>query len=106
MPKYMFAVKYTAEGMKGVMKEGGSKRREAAEQVIKGAGGKVESFYFAFGDHDAYGVAELPDNTSAAAVSGVINSSGAVSIKLTPLITVEEVDQAAKKMPQYRPPGK
>jgi uncharacterized protein with GYD domain len=106
MPKYMFAVKYTAEGMKGVMKEGGSKRREAAEQVIKSAGGKVESFYFAFGDHDVYGVADLPDNTSAAAVSGVINSSGAVSIKLTPLITVEEVDQAVKKMPQYRAPGK
>ncbi|MFI5421146.1 MAG: GYD domain-containing protein [Nitrososphaerales archaeon] len=74
--------------------------------MIKSAGGRAESFYFAFGDHDVYGVAELPDNTSAAAVSGVINASGAVAIKLIPLITVEEVDQAVKKMPQYRAPGK
>ena len=106
MPKYLFAAKYNADGMKGVMKEGGSKRREAADQAIKSTGGKLESFYYAFGDHDVYGVAEFPDHTSAAALSGIINASGTTTIKLTPLITVEEIDQAIKKMPQYRPPGK
>ena len=106
MAKYLFAVKYSSEGVKGVMKEGGSKRRDAAEQVIKSVGGTMESFYFAFGDKDVYGVAEVPDHASAAALSGAINASGATTMKLIPLITVEEVDQAAKKMPQYRPPGK
>ena len=106
MPKYLFEAKYTAEGMKGVVKEGGSKRREAADQVIKSVGGKLESFYYAFGDNDVVGIAEFPDQLSAAAVSGTINSSGTTTIKFTPLITVEEIDQAAKKMTQYRPPGK
>jgi len=106
MPKYLFSVKYTTDGMKGVMKEGGSKRREAAEQVMKSVGGRIESFYYAFGEHDVLGIAELPDQVSAAAVSATINSSGGAMVKLTPLITVEEVDQAAKKMTQYRPPGK
>jgi uncharacterized protein with GYD domain len=106
MPKYLFEAKYTAEGMKGLVKEGGSKRREAAEQAIKSAGGKLESFYYAFGDTDVLGVAEFPDHVSAAALSGTINSSGTTTIKLTPLMTVEEIDQAAKKMTAYRAPGK
>jgi uncharacterized protein with GYD domain len=106
MTKYLFEAKYTADGMKGVMKEGGSKRREAADQVIKSAGGKLESFYYAFGDRDVLGIAEFPDHTSAAAASGTINASGTTTIKFTPLITVEEVDQATKKMTQYRAPGK
>ena len=106
MAKYLFVVKYASEGVKGVMKEGGSKRRDAADQVIKSVGGKMESFYFAFGDHDVYGVAEFPDHASAVAASGTINASGVTAIKFIPLITVEEVDEASKKMPQYRPPGK
>jgi len=106
MPKYLFSARYNAEGMKGVMKEGGSKRREAADQAVRSVGGKLESFYYAFGEADVLGVADVPDNVSAAALSGIINSSGTVSIKLTPLLTVEELDQAAKKMVSYRPPGK
>jgi len=106
MPKYLASVRYTTDGVKGVMKEGGSKRREAADQVIRSVGGKMESFYFAFGQDDAYIIADFPDNASAAAVSGIVNSSGTTLVKITPLITVEEVDQAIKKTPQYRPPGK
>jgi uncharacterized protein with GYD domain len=106
MPKYLFAAKYTVDGVKGVVKEGGTKRREAADQAVRSAGGKLESLYYAFGDVDAYGIVEFPDHASAVALSAAINSSGTTTIKLTPLITVEEVDQAAKKMTQYRPPGK
>jgi len=106
MAKYLFQASYTSEGMKGVMKDGGSKRREAAEQAIKSGGGRLESFYFAFGDADVIGVVEFPDHASAAAVSGTINSSGTTTIKLTPLITIEEVDAAVKKSTQYRAPGR
>jgi len=106
MAKYLFQASYTSEGMKGVMKDGGSKRREAAEQAIKSGGGRLESFYFAFGDADVIGVVEFPDYASAAAVSGTINSSGTTTIKLTPLITIEEVDAAVKKSTQYRAPGR
>src|SRR5690242_1123766 len=106
MAKYLFEVKYTADGAKGVMKEGGSKRREAADQAVRSAGGKLDLMYFAFGDTDVVGIVDFPDHASAVAMSGAINGSGTTTIKLTPLITVEEVDMAAKKMAQYRPPGK
>jgi uncharacterized protein with GYD domain len=106
MAKYLFEAKYTPDGAKGLMKEGGSKRREAADQAIRSAGGKLDSMYFAFGDVDVVGVVDFPDHASAVAMSGTINASGTTTIKLTPLITVEEVDAAAKKMTQYRPPGK
>jgi uncharacterized protein with GYD domain len=35
--------------------------------VAKSVGGKVEAFYFALGDVDAYIILDLPDNVSAAA---------------------------------------
>ena len=69
MPKYLIQASYTAEGVQGLLKDGGSKRRAAAEQAIKGLGGRLEAFYFAFGDTDVFAIADAPDNMSAAAVS-------------------------------------
>ncbi len=106
MPKYLFHGSYVGEGLKGLLKEGGSKRREAVEQAVNGMGGRLEGFYYAFGDVDVYAVADLPDNISSAALALLINASGAVSIKTTVLLTPEEVDQAAKVSIDYRPPGK
>ena len=106
MPKYLIQASYTAEGVKGLLKDGGSKRRAAAEDAIKGLGGKLEAFYFAFGDTDVFAIAEAPDNVSAAAVSLAVNASGAVQTKTIVLLTPEEMDKATKKTVSYRPPGK
>ena len=106
MPKYLFRGSYVGEGVKGLLSEGGSKRREAVEQAAKGMGGTVESFYFAFGEDDVLGVIDLPDNVSAAAFALMVSASGAVTLKTTVLITPEEIDQAAKKTVDYRPPGR
>ena len=105
MPKYLLKVSYSAEGTKGLIKEGGSKRRAAAQQLVQSAGGKLEVFYFAFGDCDAYAIADMPDAVSGAAASLAVNATGAVSIKTTMLLTPEEMDAAAKKTISYRPPG-
>ena len=105
MPKYLITASYTAEGAKGLIKDGGSKRRQAAEAALKSAGGRVEAFYFAFGESDAYVIVDAPDNTSVAAASMAINASGAVQTKTVVLLTPEEIDQAAKSTPSYRPPG-
>ncbi len=105
MPKYLFEVDYTADGTKGLLKDGGSKRRAAIEKAIEGLGGKVETFYFTFGIRDAIVIAELPDNVSAVAVSLAVSASGSVAYKTTPLITAAEVDQAVKKRVGYKPPG-
>ena len=105
MPKYMIQASYVGEGLKGLIKEGGSKRRETVAQVIEGMGGTLESFYYAFGEYDVVGVAEMPENTSVAAFSIMLNASGVINAKTTVLLTPEEVDQATKKTVDYRPPG-
>ena len=106
MPKYLVMASYTAEGAKGLLKDGGSKRRQEVEAAIKSVGGKVESFYFALGKHDAYVVIDAPDNAAVAAMSLAINASGAVQTKTVALLTPEEMDQATKKSITYQPPGR
>ena len=105
MAKYLFEAKYTGKGLEGLLKEGGSKRREAVEKAIKSLGGTLEAFYYAFGDTDVLGIADLPDNVSATTFSLLIIAAGGATLKTTVLITPEEVDQAAKKTLDYRPPG-
>ncbi len=105
MAKYLIQGSYTSEGVKGLLKDGGSARRAAAEALINGLGGRVEAFYFGFGNHDAYVIADLPDNVTATAVSLAINSTGLVTGETTVLMTPEEVDEAVKKNASYRPPG-
>jgi uncharacterized protein with GYD domain len=106
MPKYLIEASYTADGAKGLLKDGGTKRRQAAEAAIKSVGGRVEAFYFAFGDNDAILVVDAPDNATVAAASVAINASGAVTTKTVVLMTPEEVDQAVKKTVSYTPPGR
>jgi uncharacterized protein with GYD domain len=105
MPKYLAHASYTVEGVKGLIKDGGSKRREVVEQLTKGLGGTLEAFYYAFGDDDVFVIFDLPDNVSATAASLVINAAGAAKVKITVLLTPEEVDQATKTSVDYRPPG-
>ncbi len=105
MPKYLAQCSYTVEGLKGLLKDGGSKRRDAVEQLLKGMGGTLEGFYYAFGDNDLFVILDMPDNVSATAVSLAVNASGTVKVKITVLLTPEEVDQATKKTVDYRPPG-
>ena len=105
MPKYLFHGSYTPEGFQGLMEEGGTKRREAAEQALGSVGGKLDAFYFAFGDDDFYIIVDLPDHVTTSAVSFVGNVSGTFSIKTVVLLTPEEVDEAVKKVVDFRPPG-
>ena len=105
MGKYLFEATYTAEGAKGLAREGGSGRRESVEKAIGGLGGKMECFYYAFGNVDAYVIAELPDHEAATALALAVNQSGAASVKTVVLMSVKEVDNAAKKAVTYRPPG-
>jgi uncharacterized protein with GYD domain len=105
MAKYLLHASYTTDGLKGLIKDGGTKRRAAAEAALKSVGGRVEAFYFAFGEHDAYVIVDVPDIVTATAAALTVNATGAVQVRTTVLITPEEVDQATKKTVQYRPPG-
>jgi uncharacterized protein with GYD domain len=105
MAKFLVVASYTAEGIKGIVSKGGSARRDAVESMVKGLGGKVESFHFGFGEGDAYVIVELPDNVSAAAVGLAVSATGLASTKTVVLLTPEEIDRAAKTNVDYKAPG-
>lgn len=105
MAKFLIEASLTADGVKGVRSEGGAARRDAVTSAIESTGGQLESFYFAFGDHDVYVIADFPDNEAAVAMALAVNSSGVVTTRTVVLLTPEEVDEAAKRTVQYRPPG-
>jgi uncharacterized protein with GYD domain len=105
MPKYLVTGSYTAEGLKGVLKEGGSGRRQAVESAVKAMGGHLEAYYFAFGDNDVVSIVDVPDNVTATALSMGIASTGTVRTRTTVLLTPEEVDQATKKTLSFRAAG-
>jgi uncharacterized protein with GYD domain len=105
MGKYLITVRYTAEGARGLMREGASNRVSYITSLLSGLGATVESFNFAFGDDDAYLVIDAPDDGTVAAVSLAVSSSGAVALKTTKLLTAAELDAAVAKTVDYRPPG-
>ncbi len=105
MAKFLVNASYTTEGAKGISKDGGTSRRDAVQKAVEGLGGTLECFYFAFGEADAAVIVDLPDSTSAAALSLAVNSQAAVKAWLVPLLTPEEMDEAAEKSVDYRPPG-
>jgi uncharacterized protein with GYD domain len=105
MAKYLVTASYTTEGLKGVIAKGGSARREAIDKLVADLGGQVESFYFGFGDHDAFVIIDLPDNVGAAAIAMAVGASGMASAHTTVLLTPEEVDRAAATTVNYLPPG-
>ena len=106
MPKYMFHANYTiGPGVQGLVKDGGTGRREAVGKLIQGLGGTMESFYFTFGSDDVFAIAELPDDASAAAAALTVASPGTATVRTTVLLDPETVDEAAKKVTGYRAPG-
>lgn len=106
MAKFLVTGSYTAEGLQGLLKEGGTGRRNAVEAAIKAMGGRLEAFYYAFGDSDVVSIVEVPDNIAAATLAIGISSTGTVGTKTTVLLTPDEVDQATKKTLSFRAAGR
>ena len=105
MTRFLIQATYTADGSKGLIKDGGSGRKAAVEKAVAGVGGRLESFYYALGATDAFVVVDVPDAVTAVAISLAVNATGAVRTSLTQLLTVDEMDAACKKTVAYRAPG-
>ena len=105
MAKYLVSASYTASGAKGLLTDGGSKRKEVIENLITGLGGTLESLYYAFGQDDIYLIADIPDHAAMTALSLAVGSTGSVTVNTTVLITPEQVDEATQKVVNYIPPG-
>ena len=107
MPHFLLQASYTAQGVSGLVSSP-EDRSAVIRQLVEGAGGKVESMYYAFGDFDVVVVLELPDNVAMTALSMVAGASGAVTnLKTTVLIPISAGVEAARKAAgiSYRPPG-
>ncbi|HEX2638423.1 MAG TPA: GYD domain-containing protein [Gemmatimonadales bacterium] len=105
MPKFLWQVSYTIQGVQGLQKDGGSARRAAVQRVSEQFGGKLEAFYFALGESDAYIIADLPDVNTAAAISVAVSAAGGAHLRTVMLLTPEDMDGAVRKGVDYRPPG-
>ncbi len=105
MARYLFRAKYTQAGVTGLLKEGGTSRREALRQTIEGMGGALQDLFYAFGDWDLFLITELPDDEAATAVSLNISAAGALEVSVTVIVTPETVDAAVSKSVPYRAPG-
>jgi uncharacterized protein with GYD domain len=105
VPKYLVQGRYTTDGIQGLLRDSASGRRADVQAAVTALGGKLEAFYYAFGDHDAVMIVDLPSSIKAAALALTISGSGAVRVRTTPLLTVEDVDQALEIKTQYRAPG-
>ena len=106
MPKYLFEATYTPEGVRGLKEAGAASRAKAVNDMASGLGGSLESFWFAFGEVDAYVVVDLPDDEAAAAAAFTVGASGSIQVKTVKLLTVEEADAAIARSVDYRPPGR
>ncbi len=105
MAKYLVTGRYSAEGIKGVLTVGGTARTKAVGDMVKGLGGSVESFHYAFGADDVFVIVDLPDNVAAAAIAMAVSATGMVGIRIVVLLTPAEIDEAAKRQVAYTPPG-
>jgi uncharacterized protein with GYD domain len=106
MPKYLLQVSYTAEGLRGLFKDKASGRKAVVTKAVESSGGKVESFYYAFGEHDVILIVDMPDNTRMASLSLAVSAAGLAHCETIPLLTIEETDSALGKEVSYRAPGR
>jgi uncharacterized protein with GYD domain len=104
MPKYLAMAKFSADAVKGLRAAGAAKRVEVNRTAIESLGGKLECYYYAFGEQDVYAVIDLPDDEAAAAASLTVNETGLISVRVVKLLTAEQIDDALSRSPNYQPP--
>ncbi len=105
MSKYLWKVRYTTAGMKGVVQEGGNARRNVAEKAVQSVGGRLDSFHFAFGDADVYCIVDFPDATACASAAMHVSAAGGATVETTVLLSPDEIDRASNMDLEYRAPG-
>jgi uncharacterized protein with GYD domain len=105
MGKYLFTTSYTAEGLRGLLKDGGSSRVDVSRKACESVGGHLDAMYFSFGDRDVYIICDLPDNKAAASLSLVVGATGSANSTTVVLMTPEEIDRATREAVDFRAPG-
>ena len=107
MAHYLFQGGYAPEAWVGLM-ENPEDRTAVVRAALESIGGKLEALYYTFGADDFVGLAEVPDNIQAAAVSIAVASTGRYrNFRLTPLLTAQDIVQAMQGAGKvsFRPAG-
>jgi len=105
MPKFMVEASYTPEGLRGVIKDKASGRRQSIVKAMESVGGKLDALYYCLGESDVIVIVDAPDLAAVTTVCFAVSATGLVRTRTRPLLTVEETDRALAKAPVYRPPG-
>lgn len=107
MAKFMYLGKYTADGLKGLVAEGGTKREAATERMVNAVGGRVLEYQFTFGEYDFVLIVDVPDNASALIAPILAGSSGTVRVLTVPLVSPKDMDDVCARIPStsFRPAG-
>lgn len=105
MAKYMVQANYAGDGLRGLLKDGGSGRHAVLDKAVKALGGTIESMYYAIGEYDLFIILDMPDNVAVTALLLAVRAASPFTIKTSVLLSLEEMDAVAKKSPTYRGPG-
>ena len=107
MAYFLLQAAYTPEAWANLTRNP-QDREQTLRPVVERLGGRIQGFWWSFGEYDAIVLAEMPDNVSAAAFSIAASASGALkAARTTPLLSIEEGIGAMRMATEagYRPPG-
>jgi uncharacterized protein with GYD domain len=109
MAKYAIFFTLTADTIARFI-ERPSDRAAAARKLLETSGGKLDGYYFMFGQDDGMVLIDVPDSTSAAAISLAASSTGAFGhLRTHELIPAENISEVLEKAKagraSYSPPG-
>lgn len=109
MPTFLYQIRYTVEGVRGVMKDGGTTRAEATRAFMEALGGRVIHQGFTFGDHDSILLVDLPSEAAGVAAAFIGRSAGTNDITSTRVYDVSEIEEAQHialdAISKFTPPG-
>jgi uncharacterized protein with GYD domain len=102
--RYLVRAVLTAEGLKNLRKQPPTALKTGVAKFVESVGGKLEFWFFDFGNTTAYSVIDYPGEIAAATAQLSTNSSGFAHVTIRPLLSAEEMDEAVAKLPPVRVP--
>lgn len=105
MPNYLIRISATAAYVDGLVREGFVAREAYVKQLIEGMGGSLRSCFWSHGEADGYLVVWAPDVEVVNAALLAANREGNLSTSTVSLFTSAEMDQATRRLPEYRAAG-
>jgi uncharacterized protein with GYD domain len=102
--RYLVRAELTPEGIKNLQKQPPTALKAGVAKFVESVGGKLEFWFFDYGESTAYSVIDYPDEVAAATAQLSTNAAGFARVRIRPLLSAEEMDKAVAKMPPVRVP--